>query len=146
MRPGATGSFSIIVSGPTNTSFKRIINPDKCVIGSSCNTQKKGIGVTLDDILRYEINRNMILNNQPLLVKISVALIMIMFIMGLINSILSFLTFQNANLRKRSMWVWVCGCGCGCVGVGVGVDIVVIEEQTPTPATSTPSSTHTLNH
>ncbi|CAF3863381.1 unnamed protein product, partial [Adineta steineri] len=90
--PDETGSFSVIIPG--------LINPDKCLIGGSCNIQTKGIGITLDDILRYEINRNVILKNQPLLVKISVALTIIMFIMGLINSILSFLTFQNANLRK----------------------------------------------
>ncbi|CAF4430054.1 unnamed protein product, partial [Adineta steineri] len=69
-------------------------------IGGLCNVQTKGIGITLDDILRYEINRNMTLKNQSLLVKISVGLTMIMFLLGLINSILSLLTFQNENLRK----------------------------------------------
>ncbi|CAF1049423.1 unnamed protein product [Adineta steineri] len=83
------------------------VNPDKCVIGGSCNVQTKGIGITLDDILRYEINRNVTLKNQPLLVKMSVALTIIMFLLGLINSILSLLTFQNANLRKVGCGIYL---------------------------------------
>ncbi|CAF1284611.1 unnamed protein product [Adineta steineri] len=103
-----TGSFSIIVSGPTKANVKRIVeNRDKCVIGSSCNNQAKGIGITLDDILRYEIKRNMALENQSLLVKISVVLTTIMFLLGLINSILSLLTFQNADLRKVGCGIYL---------------------------------------
>ncbi|CAF1210464.1 unnamed protein product [Adineta steineri] len=82
-------------------------NHDKCIIGSSCDVQTKGIGITLDDILRYEINQNVKLKNQPLLVKISVALTIIMFLLGLINSILSFLTFQNENLRKVGCGIYL---------------------------------------
>ncbi|CAF1063681.1 unnamed protein product [Adineta steineri] len=103
----STGAFSVIVSGLTNTNIKRIINPDKCVIGGSCNVQTKGIGITLDDILRYEIQRNETLKNQPLLVKMSVALTIIMFLLGLINSIFSLLTFQNANLRKVGCGIYL---------------------------------------
>ncbi|CAF1248785.1 unnamed protein product [Adineta steineri] len=85
----------------SNLCFISLVeNHDECVIGGLCNVQTKGIGITLDDILRYEINRNMTLKNQSLLVKISVGLTMIMFLLGLINSILSLLTFQNENLRK----------------------------------------------
>ncbi|CAF0897116.1 unnamed protein product [Adineta steineri] len=85
----------------TDCDNQRILeNLNKCVIGDACKSQAKGIGITLDDILRYEINQDMILKNQSLLVKMSVGLTMIMFLLGLINSILSLLTFQNANLRK----------------------------------------------
>jgi hypothetical protein len=42
----------------------------------------------------------MTLNDQPFSVKMSAALTMIMFVAGLINSIFSLLTFQNATLRK----------------------------------------------
>jgi uncharacterized membrane protein (DUF485 family) len=58
----------------------------------------------LDDILRDEIRPNTTLNNQTFSVKMSAALTMIMFIAGLINSILSLLTFRNKQLR-------VVGCG-----------------------------------
>ncbi|CAF1434569.1 unnamed protein product [Adineta steineri] len=82
-------------------------NHDECVIGGSCNVQIKGIGITLDDILRYEIKRNMTLKNQPLLVKMSVVLTNVMFLMGLINGILSLLTFQNADLRKVGCGIYL---------------------------------------
>ncbi|CAF1418907.1 unnamed protein product [Adineta steineri] len=82
-------------------------NHDECVIGGSCNVQIKGIGITLDDILRYEIKRNMTLKNQPLLLKMSVVLTNVMFLMGLINGILSLLTFQNADLRKVGCGIYL---------------------------------------
>ncbi len=56
--------------------------------------------MTLDDILRNEIQSNTTLSNQSFLVKMSTALTMIMFVGGLINSVLSLLTFQNKDLRK----------------------------------------------
>ncbi|CAF3915055.1 unnamed protein product [Adineta steineri] len=105
--PNVTGTFSIFASGLNDVTFERLINPDKCVIGNPCKNQAKGIGITLDDILRFEINRNVTLKNQPLLVKISVALTIIMFLLGLINSILSFLTFQNENLRKFGCGIYL---------------------------------------
>ncbi|CAF1137083.1 unnamed protein product [Adineta steineri] len=105
---GNTGAFEIIVSGPTNASLERINKThDKCVIGGPCNSQVKGIGLTLDDILRYEINSTMTLYNQPLTVKISVALTMIMFVLGLINGILSIFTFQNESLRKVGCGIYL---------------------------------------
>ncbi|CAF4063518.1 unnamed protein product, partial [Adineta steineri] len=103
-----TGAFSIIVSGINSVTFERLFeNHDKCIIGGSCGNQVKVIGITLDDILRYEINQSMTLKNQPLLIKISIALTIIMFILGLINSILSFLTFQNENLRKVGCGIYL---------------------------------------
>ena len=69
-------------------------------MGDRCNSFTKGIGMTLDDILHNELRRNITLSNQSVLVKTSVALTMIMFVGGLINSILSLITFQNVELRK----------------------------------------------
>ncbi|CAF0721336.1 unnamed protein product [Adineta steineri] len=106
--PNVTGSFSIIVSGVSNITLERLIeNHDECVIGGLCNVQTKGIGITLDDILRYEINRNVTLKNQSLLIKMSVGLTITMFLLGLINSILSLLTFQNENLRKVGCGIYL---------------------------------------
>ena len=79
-------------------------NHSSCFIGNKCQFYAKSIGLILDDILRDEIQKNMTLNNQSLTVKMSVALTMLMFVVGLINSILSFLTFQRKDLREL-------GCG-----------------------------------
>jgi hypothetical protein len=73
---------------------------DDCIVGDRCNSYTRGIGLTLDDILRNEIQRNMTLTSQSFLVKMSAALTVIMFAGGLINSIFSLLTFQSIELRK----------------------------------------------
>jgi hypothetical protein len=71
-----------------------------CFVGGLCQFYSKSIGITLDDLLRDEIRSNTTMNNQSSLVKMSAALTMIIFVGGLINSILSLLTFQNKELRK----------------------------------------------
>jgi hypothetical protein len=71
-----------------------------CFIGGKCHLYDKSNGLTLEDILRDEIQPNMPLNNQSFTVKISAALTIIMFVAGVINSVLSWLIFQNEELRK----------------------------------------------
>jgi hypothetical protein len=70
------------------------------VIGDRCNFYIKSIGLTLDDILRDELRLNMTLNNQSFSIKISATLTIIMFVAGLINSILSLITFQSKKCRQ----------------------------------------------
>ncbi|CAF4028003.1 unnamed protein product [Adineta steineri] len=48
-----------------------------CVIGDQCNFYIKGIGLTLDDILRDELKSKTVLNNQSFLIKLSAALTII---------------------------------------------------------------------
>ncbi|CAF0998936.1 unnamed protein product [Adineta steineri] len=71
-----------------------------CVIGDQCNFYIKGIGLTLDDILRDQLQLNTALNNQSFSIKLSAGLAIIMFIAGLINSILSFITFQSKDAQQ----------------------------------------------
>ncbi|CAF0779514.1 unnamed protein product [Adineta steineri] len=71
-----------------------------CVIGDQCNFYIKGIGLTLDDILHDELQPNTVLNNQPFSIKLSAGLTIIMFVAGLINSILSFITFQSKDSQQ----------------------------------------------
>ncbi len=70
------------------------------MIGDRCNFYIKGIGLTLDDILRDELRPNTILNNQSFSIKISAAFTIIVFVGGLINSVLSLVTFQNKECRQ----------------------------------------------
>jgi hypothetical protein len=49
----------------------------------------------------------MTLDNQPFTVKMSAALTMIIFVAGLINSILSFLTFQSKDLRRVGCGIYL---------------------------------------
>ncbi|CAF1138854.1 unnamed protein product [Adineta steineri] len=86
-----TSQIHVNTTGPTESS---------CVIGDQCNFYIKGIGLTLDDILRDELKPNTVLNNQSFSIKLSAGLTIIMFVAGLINSILSFITFQNKDSQQ----------------------------------------------
>ncbi|CAF1064126.1 unnamed protein product [Adineta steineri] len=99
--PKIIGNFSVFISGPNNISLSPF-SPElsSCVIGDQCNFYIKGIGLTLDDILRDELKPNTVLNNQSFSIKLSAALTIIMFVAGLINSILSFITFQNKDSQQ----------------------------------------------
>jgi hypothetical protein len=78
-----------------------------CFFGDRCQFYAKGIGLTLDDILRYQVRPNIGLNHQSRLVKVSVVFTMVLFFMGLINSILSFLTFRRKNSRKVGCGIYL---------------------------------------
>ncbi|CAF1592431.1 unnamed protein product [Adineta ricciae] len=96
--PTQETQFSIDIYGPTNVTLERIVdNSTYCYVGGSCNTQVKSIGLTLDDILRLQVNRNVTIQDQPLLIKVTAALSVIMFVAGVINSACSILTFQNVK-------------------------------------------------
>ena len=60
----------------------------------------KAIGLTLDEILRDELRPNMTLNSQSVSIKISAAITILFFVGGLINSVLSLVTFQNEMCRQ----------------------------------------------
>ncbi|CAF1136684.1 unnamed protein product [Adineta steineri] len=99
--PKKIGDFSVVISGPNNISLSSFSPKESsCVIGDQCNFYIKGIGLTLDDILRNELKPNTVLNNQSFSIKLSAALTIIMFVAGLINSILSFITFQNKDSQQ----------------------------------------------
>ncbi|UJR17471.1 hypothetical protein I4U23_004366 [Adineta vaga] len=60
----------------------------------------KSIDLTLDNILRHKIKPNKTINDQTLFIKISAVVIMLMFFVGLINSICYLITFKNESVRK----------------------------------------------
>ncbi|CAF1541144.1 unnamed protein product [Adineta ricciae] len=80
--------------------------PD-CFFGDRCQFYAKGIGLTLDDLLRYEIRPNRTLNDQSLAVKLNATFLMILFLIGLLNSFLSYLVFENYNSRKVGSGIYL---------------------------------------
>ena len=66
-----------------------------CYFGTRCQFYAKGFGLTLDDILRYEIERNLTLS-----IKISIGVILVIFLCGMINGVLSLLTFRRKDSRQ----------------------------------------------
>ncbi|CAF0858500.1 unnamed protein product [Rotaria sordida] len=91
-----------------------------CFFGNQCQFYAKGLGLTLDEILGYEIKHNINLSKQPFSVKLSSIITMIMLLIGIINGILSILTFT----RKTSQEV---GCGIYLLASSItSISIVIL--------------------
>ena len=82
-------------------------NCTDCFFGDRCQFQAKGIGLTLDDILRYEIRPHTPMGDQSNTLKWTCALTMIIFVAGLINSILSIITFQSKKSREVGCGIYL---------------------------------------
>ena len=76
----------------------------KCYYGTRCQFTSTGYGLSLDGILGYSIWPKVPFSRQLISVKISTAFTVIMFVIAMINSTLSIITFRT----KRSLQV---GCG-----------------------------------
>ena len=83
------------------------INDRSCFLGDRCQSYSKSIGLTLDDILRYEIKQNTNLLEHSTLIRWNAILTMIMFLAGLINSVFSFVTFQNKEARQVGAGIYL---------------------------------------
>ena len=66
-----------------------------CFYGSKCQFTSKGFGLSLDMILGYHIRPKVSIPQQPIIVKTSIGLTVLMFIFGIFNSILSIITFRK---------------------------------------------------
>ena len=75
-----------------------------CFFGSQCQFYAKALGSTLDEILGYEFRRNQPLIKQPIRVTFAAVLTIVIFFIGMINSILAIITFSRSKAR---------GVGCG---------------------------------
>ena len=83
----------------TCVSIPICVCPD-CFYGTRCQFSTKGFVSSLDYILGYHVKPNVSFIRQPSIVKMSVAITTVMFIFGLINGILSILTFRIKKLRN----------------------------------------------
>jgi hypothetical protein len=73
---------------------------EKCYYGTKCEYSMKGFILSLDPILGYHIKPNVSINRQPLIVKISIAIITLMFAFGLVSQSLSIITFRMKKTRE----------------------------------------------
>ena len=79
------------------------ICPD-CFYGSKCQFSTKGFLVSLDAILGYHIQQNIPLTQQPVIIKLSIALSIIMFVIGFLSSFVIFDDISSENSSKSWMW------------------------------------------
>jgi hypothetical protein len=75
-----------------------------CYYGSRCQFSTKGSTLSLDIILGYRIQSNVKIHQQPSIVKFAIILTTIIFIVGWISNIFSYLTFRTKETR-------IVGCG-----------------------------------
>jgi len=102
------GSFTIGIGGPNNVTFNKIIKKrSSCVIGDSCDPYQKTIGLTINDILRNQVQRNISFRKQSSLIQGAAGITMIMFFIGFINGLFSLITFQNKELRKVGCGIYL---------------------------------------
>ncbi|CAF3928114.1 unnamed protein product [Rotaria sordida] len=71
-----------------------------CFYGVRCQFSTSGFGLSLDAILGYHILPYHGILHQPYPVQISAALTVIMVITGLINGVLTLITFRSKKLRE----------------------------------------------
>ncbi|CAF1272472.1 unnamed protein product [Adineta ricciae] len=106
--PNITGNFSISISGQNHATIKYFNSKEQsCSVGDRCHFYSTTIGLPLDDILRGEIQLNVTLSHQSTSIQISSILTILMFIGGLINSLFSYLTFQNKDLQKTGCGIYL---------------------------------------
>jgi len=102
------GSFTLLVTGPHNLTLNRINKKhSSCVVGDQCSLFTKGIGLTINDILRNKIQPNLSFRKQSVLIQTAAGLTMIMFVIGFINGIFSLITFRNKELRRVGCGIYL---------------------------------------
>ncbi|CAF1065274.1 unnamed protein product [Adineta steineri] len=83
-----------------------------CFYGTLCQFSAHGFGLSLDDILGYQIQPHITIKYQPFVIQFSIILTMIITIIGLVNSILSFMTFNNKEIYQI-------GCGIYLLSISI---------------------------
>ncbi|CAF1033075.1 unnamed protein product [Adineta steineri] len=71
----------------------------QCYFGSRCQFSTKGSILSLDTILGYHLKSSIHIPQQPVIVKVSIGIITLMFAFGFMNSFLSFQTFRERKAR-----------------------------------------------
>ena len=73
---------------------------DQCYFGSRCQFSTKGSTLSLDTILGYHIRSKTGIGYQSTIVKVTIVLTTTMFVLGFLNSFLSFQTFRGKQTRN----------------------------------------------
>ncbi|CAF4053713.1 unnamed protein product, partial [Adineta steineri] len=80
-----------------------------CFYGSRCEFHSDGHSLSLDAILGYHIQPFVSITQQPIIVQISFALVIIITLIGTINGICSILTFIQKDLKKTGCGIYLLG-------------------------------------
>ena len=72
----------------------------ECFYGSECHLSTEGYIISLDPILGYHIQPNVHWNQQPMIVKVSMGITLVLFIFGVISGSLSIITFHTQKAKE----------------------------------------------
>jgi hypothetical protein len=89
-----------------------------CFYGRRCQFSTSEFSLSLDVILGYHILPHVSIAHQPPAVKMSVALTIVISVAGLLDGVLSVITFKNKNLRQV-------GCGFYLLGSSITTILTV---------------------
>ena len=78
-----------------------------CFFGDRCQFYAKGIGLTLDEMLRYIIRPHVPFHDQSLAMKWSAAITIIVSLVGPLNSFFAFVVFNHQNTRRVGSGVYL---------------------------------------
>ncbi|CAF1527177.1 unnamed protein product, partial [Adineta ricciae] len=78
-----------------------------CFYGNQCQFYSKGLGLTLDEILTYEIKSNVNLIDQSFVVKLCALITTIILLAGIFNSILSTIVFKNKTSQEVGCGIYL---------------------------------------
>jgi hypothetical protein len=73
---------------------------NECYFGGQCQFTTKGSVLSLDIILGYQIRQHLSVSHQSNPVKVSIIITSLMLLIGLVNGILSTMTFSSKNIRE----------------------------------------------
>lgn len=90
-----------------------------CFYGRRCQFSTSGFGLPMDAILGYHIQQHVGINDQPTIVRISMALTIIFMMVGLMNGIVAMITFKNEKRREV-------GCGLYLFGSSITTILTMI--------------------
>ncbi|CAF1407518.1 unnamed protein product [Adineta ricciae] len=79
---------------------RAICGCSECYYGSKCQFSTIGSTLSLDVILGYQIYPNITINQQPMVIRVTIVLSSVMFSFGFIGNILSLITFQRETTRN----------------------------------------------
>ncbi|CAF4739704.1 unnamed protein product [Rotaria sp. Silwood1] len=78
-----------------------VINNAQCFQNNhTCATKSVCFIFSLDSILGYHIKPNVIFTRQPLIIKISLVINLIILILGLISGVFSIITFSKKKSKE----------------------------------------------
>ncbi|CAF1490140.1 unnamed protein product [Adineta steineri] len=80
-----------------------------CYYGTRCQFTTSEFGLSLDAILAYHIIPDANISHQTSIIKTSLSLTILFMIFGLINGILSLITFKNESVRQVGCGIYLLG-------------------------------------